>query len=229
MGVEAPSGESTSASDGRTRDVVEEADGVTNKRTERLGTASKDGGIAPATRREANGVNVCTVNGKGQRMASIPNGIPNGKQQRSVKDTVSKDIRSAKAAVQRTQEAAAMAAENEKAQLLKLLEKTKSGLSKKLVNVENELSEMEENYITKTWTHGNVIRGWEGYIRRADRSDKSAVGNGSGSATGAPKYRKARHTDRIFSLSSSSSQARRDSADSHGIRKSTNPKKKKKR
>lgn len=121
-------------------------------------------------------------------------------------------------------------AEAERQKLARTLEKTHSGLKKKLANLESNISELEEDYISCTWTHGNVIRGWDGFIpiRRADRPNKNA-GNGSGSATGAPKHRKPRYTDRIFSLSSASSQIRKDNADSNGVKKSNNQKKKKKR
>lgn len=127
-------------------------------------------------------------------------------------------------------ESDAAEAEADRQKLARLLEKTQASLNKKLGSLETNISQLEEDYISATWAHGNVIRGWDGFIpvRRADRPDKNA-GNGSGSATGAPKHRKPRYTDRIFSLSSSSSQIRKDNVDTSNAKKTAQQKKKKKR
>ncbi len=117
----------------------------------------------------------------------------------------------------------------ERQKLMKLLEKSSMSLTKRLGNIESNLSELEEAYITDTWPHGNVIRGWDGYIRRVDRPNKNSAGNGSGSATGAPKFRKPRATDRIFSLSSRTSAIRKEVAETQAYKKGTQSKKKKKR
>lgn len=87
---------------------------------------------------------------------------------------------------------------------------------------------LEDRYINATWAHGNLMRGWDGYCRRVDRAPKS--GNGSGTATGAPKQRKVRPSDRMFSMTSSTSSIRLESLGVDlAVRKSVNQKKKKKR
>lgn len=89
-------------------------------------------------------------------------------------------------------------------------------------------AELEDRYIAATWAHGNLMRGWDGYCRRVDRAPKS--GNGSGTATGAPKQRKVRPSDRMFSMTSSSSAIRQENLGAElVIRKGTSQKKKKKR
>lgn len=117
----------------------------------------------------------------------------------------------------------------ERQKLMKQLEKSEGTLIKRLAAIEGSIGELEETYITSTWAHGNVIRGWDGYIRRVDRNNKNSAGNGSGSATGAPKVRKMRVTDRIFSLSSVSSHLRKEVDETAALKKSQPPKKKKKR
>jgi hypothetical protein len=72
------------------------------------------------------------------------------------------------------------------------------------------VAEAEDKYINMTWTHGNLMRGWEGYCRRVDRAPQH--GNGAGTATGAPKQRKVRLSDRMFSMTSSTSALRVESS-----------------
>jgi Histone acetyltransferase subunit NuA4 len=72
------------------------------------------------------------------------------------------------------------------------------------------VAEAEDKYINLTWTHGNLMRGWEGYCRRVDRAPQH--GNGAGTATGAPKQRKVRLSDRMFSMTSSTSALRVESS-----------------
>lgn len=127
----------------------------------------------------------------------------------------------------RAAEASALAAE--KAAFDNLLEKTAAGLTKKIQAIEEDIEMKEEEYITKTWAHGNVMRGWDGFVRRVDRANKNATGTGSGTATGAPKYRKSRPSDRFFSLSSSTSNFRKENPDVQIQKRPPEKKKKKKR
>lgn len=115
-------------------------------------------------------------------------------------------------------------AANERTTLSKSLSKTRSGLEKKLAAVEADVAKLEEAYISDTWAHGNALRGWDGYVRRVATE---RGGNGSGFATGAPKTRKSRPTDRIFSLCSSSSVIRKEL--DAAAKKGPGSKKKKKR
>jgi Histone acetyltransferase subunit NuA4 len=70
------------------------------------------------------------------------------------------------------------------------------------------VAEHEDRYISMTWAHGNLMRGWDSYCRRVDRAPHAA--NGSGIGTGAPKQRKLRPSDRMFSIVSSTSAVRAD-------------------
>lgn len=86
----------------------------------------------------------------------------------------------------------------------------------------------EDAYIAATWAHGNLMRGWDGYCRRVDRAP--APGNGSGTATGAPKQRKVRPSDRMFSMVSSTSAIRMEGVGNDaGARKGGVQKQKKKK
>lgn len=116
----------------------------------------------------------------------------------------------------------------ERTKLARSLERTSQSLKRKLHALDTSVTEQEEDYIATTWSSGNIMRGWDPLVPKRDRSgsNKNNTGNGSGSATGAPKHRKPRHTDRIFSLSSSTSQLRRDGVDPKKI---ADRKKKKKR
>jgi hypothetical protein len=90
------------------------------------------------------------------------------------------------------------------------------------------VAEREDAYISATWAHGNLMRGWEGYCRRVDRAP--TPGNGSGTATGAPKQRKLRPSDRMFSMTSATSAVRADAGHvDFGVKRGGVPKKKKKR
>jgi Histone acetyltransferase subunit NuA4 len=93
---------------------------------------------------------------------------------------------------------------------------------------EEAVAEAEDKYINMTWTHGNLMRGWEGYCRRVDRAPQH--GNGSGTATGAPKQRKVRPSDRMFSMTSSTSAIRRENSQAEiPLRKGPNLIRKKKK
>lgn len=110
------------------------------------------------------------------------------------------------------------------------LNRASAALEVKLKTLEDDIEQKEEAYITKTWAHGNVMRGWDGFVRRVDRADRNANGGtGSGTATGAPKYRKSRPSDRIFSLSSLSSRYRKENPDVLIQKRPPEKKKKKKR
>ncbi|CDF37731.1 unnamed protein product [Chondrus crispus] len=109
-----------------------------------------------------------------------------------------------------------------------MLARTAASLERKVEAVERDIGAMEEEYITSTWAHGNVLRGWDGFVRRVDRG-KQMKGGGSGTATGAPKYRKSRPSDRIFSLSSATSKFRRENPDVQIQKRPPDKKKKKKR
>lgn len=118
---------------------------------------------------------------------------------------------------------------NERLALEHNLENIATSLAKKLQSLEADIEKQEEEYIAQTWAHGNVMRGWDGFVRRVDKSEKTATGNGSGTATGAPKHRKSRPSDRIFSLSSSTSNFRRENPDAINVKRPSALKKKKKR
>lgn len=107
-----------------------------------------------------------------------------------------------------------------------LLTKVGGELEQGLAELEDDIGKSEEEYIAKTWAHGNVLRGWDGFVRRAER-DRG--GMGSGTATGAPKYRKVKLSDRIFSLSSTTSKFGRENPDVVILKKTIDKKKKKKR
>lgn len=110
------------------------------------------------------------------------------------------------------------------------LQQASTTLEAKLKALETDIEQKEEQYITKTWAHGNIMRGWDGFVRRVDRADRNAPGGtGSGTATGAPKYRKSRPSDRIFSLSSLSSRYRKENPDLLIQKRPPDKKKKKKR
>lgn len=115
----------------------------------------------------------------------------------------------------------------ERANLENLLQQTETDLLNSLRQVEHDIESKEDQYIRVTWPHGNVLRGWDGFGRRVERTDKAVTGNGSGVATGAPKHRKARASDRIFSLSSSTSIFRKQNPFAVIQRPITNKKKKK--
>lgn len=116
--------------------------------------------------------------------------------------------------------------EAERAQFEAKLGKVCRKLETELHALEDQIGRREEEYITKTWSHGNVMRGWEGFVRRVERE---RGGTASGTGTGAPKYRKTRLSDRIFSLSSGTSQFRKDNPDVMILKKGIEKKKKKKR
>lgn len=86
----------------------------------------------------------------------------------------------------------------------------------------------EDEYITATWTHGNLMRGWDSYVRKVDRAPKT--GNLSGASVGGglkQKQRKVRATDRIFSLTSRSSAVRTEAVPGDAVAKKERPLKKK--
>lgn len=139
------------------------------------------------------------------------------------KTTVNRTAAAAAAAVAASLAAESLALQNK-------LESTTDDLEKQLQELEGDIQKKEEEYITSTWAHGNAIRGWDGFSRRVGRTEKSPTGNASGSATGAPKFRKDRPSDRVFSLSSSTSKFRLAHPDAIiQKRPTTVPKKKKKR
>lgn len=107
-----------------------------------------------------------------------------------------------------------------------LLAKVGGELEIGLMGLEDDIGRSEEEYIAKTWAHGNVLRGWDGFVRRVER-DRG--GTGSGTATGAPKYRKVKLSDRIFSLSSTTSKFGKENPEVMILKKGIDKKKKKKR
>ncbi|PXF40325.1 hypothetical protein BWQ96_09981 [Gracilariopsis chorda] len=133
----------------------------------------------------------------------------------------------AERAAERAAEKAAIAAE--RAALQQNVTQQITALEADIERIETDIARMEEDYIKTTWAQGNVLRGWDGFGRRVDRTERTATGNGSGVATGAPKHRKSRPNDRIFSLSSSTSSFRKENPDVQIARRSTVQKKKKKR
>lgn len=131
-----------------------------------------------------------------------------------------------KAAEKAAEQAALTAA---RASLHKSISQNATQLTATLTDLEATIDKLEQDYIRTTWAHGNVLRGWDGLTKRLDRHDKAPSGNTSGVATGAPKHRKSRPSDRIFSLSSSTSQFRRQNPDVLIQKRSLISKKKKKR
>lgn len=111
----------------------------------------------------------------------------------------------------------------------KSMSKIADGLRKKLKDLENEIDKDEEQYMSKTWAHGNIMRGWDGFIRRVDRVEKQPTGNGAGVGTGAPKTRKPRLNDRFLSLSSATSKYRKDNPEVFIQKRGVMMKKKRKR
>ena len=156
---------------------------------------------------------------------------PLGESRPHSKLPISKAERAAERAAEKAAEKAAEASTvaSERATLEAFLENARSDLTAKLAKIEADIDTQEEDYIRSTWAHGNVLRGWDGFGRRVDRAEKLATGNGSGVSTGAPKHRKARPSDRIFSLSSSSSNFRKENPDVLIQKRSATTKKKKKR
>lgn len=75
------------------------------------------------------------------------------------------------------------------------------------LKADQAVAQREDEYITATWTHGNLMRGWDSYARKVDRNPTA----GSLSAAAAPgglKQRKVRPTDRMFSMTSGTSSVR---------------------
>lgn len=118
--------------------------------------------------------------------------------------------------------------------LLKMLKRASAEAKSAVQRCEDRVAELEDAYIVRTWAHGNLMRGWDGYVRRVDRAPNttltSTAGTGAGTATGAPKQRKLRPSDRMFSITSSTSAIRLEgvSADA-GVRKAGAVLKKKKK
>jgi Histone acetyltransferase subunit NuA4 len=112
---------------------------------------------------------------------------------------------------------------------LEMLKKAADRADAAVEDADAQVAELEDKYIAATWAHGNLMRGWDGYCRRVDRAP-AVAGNGAGTATGAPKQRKLRPSDRMFSMTSATSAVRLDSnvAD-FGIKKGGTHKKRKKR
>ncbi|CAN8076788.1 unnamed protein product [Agarophyton chilense] len=135
--------------------------------------------------------------------------------------------KAAEKAAERAAESAALAAE--RLALENVIEQSMAALQREVHVIERDISSMEEDYIKSTWAQGNVLRGWDGFGRRLDRSERAVTGNGSGVATGAPKHRKSRLSDRIFSLSSSTSPFRIENPDVQIGKRGGVQKKKKKR
>ena len=143
----------------------------------------------------------------------------------------SKPERKKSSKAERLAEAAAEAAliATERDSMQSLVETQYGKLKQQLSKMEAEIGVSEEEYIRSTWAHGNVLRGWDGFGRRVDRAEKSANSSSSGLATGAPKHRKSRPADRIFSLTSATSTFRAQNPEAVIQKRQTSQKKKKRR
>ena len=67
----------------------------------------------------------------------------------------------------------------------------KEELEKKLSDVERQIFDLEGSYLEETAQYGNVMRGWEGYLKKDTRS-----------YGGPARGRRCRDDDRLFSRSS---------------------------
>lgn len=158
--------------------------------------------------------------------ARNPSPYPTSSAPDSEKPDKKKSSKAEKAA-EAAAEAAALA--TERAALQATLDAHHAKLSQRLVKLETEIGLAEDDYIRITWAHGNVLRGWDGFGRRVDRAEKSAGSASTGLATGAPKHRKSRPADRIFSLTSATSTFRAQNPDAVIQKRAVPTKKKKKR
>jgi Histone acetyltransferase subunit NuA4 len=93
---------------------------------------------------------------------------------------------------------------------LRVLSRATTEAAADVARADRSVAEHEDRYIGMTWAHGNLMRGWESYCRRVDRAPH--VNNGAGTGTGAPKQRKVRPADRMFSIVSATSAVRTESA-----------------
>lgn len=129
------------------------------------------------------------------------------------------------------------AAQAELAAVERALQKRARALQGELREIESGIAKREDEYIAQTWAHGNVIRGWDNFVRRAERAEaasgtveKSSKEKSGGAIQGSASGRKARVNDHIFSLSSSTSKVRKEHPDAAmPKRTSVAPKRKKKR
>ncbi|KAK4536395.1 hypothetical protein CDCA_CDCA08G2420 [Cyanidium caldarium] len=83
---------------------------------------------------------------------------------------------------------------------LRTLLRGKQELEDRLARVETQIYDIESSYLEETWAHGNVVRGWDGFVKRERRGDEAGGGGGRGG--GSARHRKMRDADRIFSRSS---------------------------
>jgi len=82
--------------------------------------------------------------------------------------------------------------------LLELVKK-KTEIESKLINMERQIFNLEENYLAETSNCGNLVKGWDSYL-----SNKMPI---------TTKRTKVRDIDRIFSLSSTTSFKNNNSSD----------------
>lgn len=89
---------------------------------------------------------------------------------------------------------------------LKMMQRGKRELEEKLGRVERQIFDIEASYLEETWSYGNVVRGWDGFVKRELKSDdpglsvtRSVAFGGGSNPT---RFRKMKDSDRIFSKSS---------------------------
>mmetsp|Transcript_45894 Transcript_45894/g.74887 ORF Transcript_45894/g.74887 Transcript_45894/m.74887 type:complete len:116 (-) Transcript_45894:221-568(-) len=95
----------------------------------------------------------------------------------------------------------------------------KKKLEDELKGIEKQIYELEGNYLEETQNYGNVIRGWDGYLKSSKQSNLKT------------KQHIFRDTDRLFSSSSTTSPLEEDppSLDSGSPQISVSPSKGKKK
>jgi len=84
-------------------------------------------------------------------------------------------------------------------ELLELVKK-KTEIESKLINMERQIFNLEENYLAETSNCGNLVKGWDSYLSNR-------------TPTITTKRTKVRDIDRIFSLSSTTSFKNNNSSD----------------
>lgn len=92
---------------------------------------------------------------------------------------------------------------------LQTLARGKRELDDKLRKVETQIFDLEASYLEETWPHGNVVKGWDGFVKR---EKKSSGEDGGAPAASSQRYRKLRESDKVFSRSSTTAPSKGSAA-----------------